>query len=370
MKPGLLIISHGSRDESWVTLVEEAIAQTDWPEGAAVVSSYLECVPEQDIQYGINTLEAQGVNHIGVIPLFVSAGSTHADEIAYALGAKPAPLCETDLEPFRVQARVYYGRPLDGGNVVPLQACASAMLGEGIEENGHTLSSSTSAHVEQCGDGSEVGSYLELSKESVRCYSNADVDSKGSQEDVLLQMVEERLRGLGVRPDSDAVLLVAHGSRYEPFASRWHASLRRLERKLVLHGACAGASHALLCCEDITEAVRRLQSVLTLGQDEIVWSGRAEQLTVPLDSFGGMDIFDGHDGGGRSCGEQTVERRVAVVPVFLSRGYFTSHVIPQRLGDVSAMYDGEALLPHSALNRWLQQEAVRLLAMMKGNVSQ
>lgn len=367
MKPGLLIISHGSRDESWVTLVEEAIAQTDWPEGAAVVSSYLECVPEQDIQYGINTLEAQGVNHIGVIPLFVSAGSTHADEIAYALGAKPAPLCETDLEPFRVQARVYYGRPLDGGNVVPLQACASSMQEEGFEENGSAVESSSSAHVEQSGDGSESSSYLGLSAQSDRSYSIADVDS---QEDVLLQMVKERLRGLGVRPDSDAVLLVAHGSRYEPFASRWHASLRRLERKLVLHGACAGASHALLCCEDITEAVRRLQSVLTLGQDEIVWSGRAEQLTVPLDSFGGMDIFDGHDGGGRSCGEQTVERRVAVVPVFLSRGYFTSHVIPQRLGDVSAMYDGEALLPHSALNRWLQQEAVRLLAMMKGNVSQ
>lgn len=151
MKPGLLIISHGSRDESWVTLVEEAIAQTDWPDGVAVVSSYLECVPEQDIQYGINTLEAQGVNHIGVIPLFVSAGSTHADEIAYALGAKPAPLCETDLEPFRVQARVYYGRPLDGGNVVPLQS-ASSMLGEGIEENGRAVESSFSAHVEQSGD--------------------------------------------------------------------------------------------------------------------------------------------------------------------------------------------------------------------------
>ncbi|MCM3293321.1 hypothetical protein M3661_24750 [Paenibacillus sp. MER 180] len=367
MKPGLLIISHGSRDESWVTLVEEAIAQTDWPDGVAVVSSYLECLPEQDIQYGINTLEAQGVNHIGVIPLFVSAGSTHADEIAYALGAKPAPLCETDLEPFRVQARVYYGRPLDGGNVVPLQACASSMLGEGIEENGRAVESSFSAHVEQSGDGSESGSYLGLSAQSDRSCSIADVDS---QEDVLLQMVEERLRGLGVRPDSDAVLLVAHGSRYEPFASRWHESLRRLERKLVLRGTCAGASHALLCCEDIAEAVSRLQSVLTLGQDEIVWSGRAEQLTVPLDSFGGMDVFDGHDGGGHSCGEQTVERRVAVVPVFLSRGYFTSHVIPQRLGDVSAMYDGEALLPHSALNRWLQQEAVRLLAMMKGNVSQ
>lgn len=364
MKPGLLIISHGSRDESWVTLVEEAIAQTDWPEGVAVVSSYLECVPEQDIQYGIDTLEAQGVNHIGVIPLFVSAGSTHADEIAYALGVKPAPLCETDLEPFRVQARLYYGRPLDGGNVVPLQACASSMLDEANEENGDAVVSSSSAHVEQSGDGSESGSYLGLLAQSDRSYSIADVDS---QEDVLLQMVEERLRGLGVRRDSDAALLVAHGSRYEPFASRWHASLRRLERKLVLRGSCAGASHCLLCCEDIAEAVRRLHGVLTLGQDEIVWSGRAEQLTVPLDSFGGMDVFDG---GVRSYGEQAVERRVAVVPVFLSRGYFTSHVIPQRLGDVSAMYDGEALLPHSALNRWLQQEAVRLLAIMNPDVSQ
>lgn len=356
MKPGLLIISHGSRDESWVTLVEEAIAQAQWPQGIVVASSYLECVPGRDIQHGIDTLEAQGVNHIGVIPLFVSAGSTHADEIAYALGVKPAPLCETDLEPFRVQARVYYGRPLDGGDVVPLA------------EGSIDRTSSSFACVEcaeQARGAITRSTNRKRNEEQMIGDSGLSVRSEG-QEELLLDMIEARLQTLGVRPHADAVLLVAHGSQYEPFTSRWHSSLRRLERRLVQRGACAGASHALLCCEDIAEAVQRLAHVLTSSQDEMGWGGRAEQLTVPLDSVGGIDAFRiGMD----ALGERIMERRVAVIPVFLSRGYFTSHVIPERLKDVSVLYDGEALLPHPALSKWLQQEAVRLLILMEARTS-
>ncbi|MBG9734962.1 sirohydrochlorin chelatase [Paenibacillus alvei] len=356
MKPGLLIISHGSRDESWVTLVEEAIAQAQWPQGVAVASSYLECVPGRDIQYGIDTLEAQGVNHIGVIPLFVSAGSTHADEIAYALGVKPAPLCETDLEPFQVQACVFYGRPLDGGDVVPLAEASIDRINSGVacvdcaEPSREATASST---------------YRKMNEEQWSDDSGLFVRSEG-QEELLLDMIEARLRGLGVLPHADAVLLVAHGSRYEPFTSRWHSSLRRLARRLVQRGACAGASHALLCCEDIADAVQRLSHVLTSSQNEMGWGGRAEQLAVPLDSVGGMDTLRI---GADALEERIMERRVAVVPVFLSRGYFTSHVIPERFKDVPVLYDGEALLPHPALSKWLQQEAVRLLRLMEARTS-
>lgn len=335
MRPGLLIISHGSRDESWVTLVEEAIVRAQWPQGVVVASSYLECVPGRDIQNGIDTLEAQGVNQIGVIPLFVSAGSTHADEIAYALGVKPAPLCETDLQPFQVQARVYYGRPLDGGDVVPLA------------------------------DGSIDHASREEQISGARGLP-VQLEGQEDREDLLLEMIETRLRGLSVRPHADAVLLVAHGSRYEPFTSRWHSSLRRLERRLVQRGACAAASHALLCCEDIAEAVQRLEHVLTSGHHEMGLGGRAEQLAVPLDSVGSIDALRN---GLVALGERNTERRVAVVPVFLSRGYFTSHVIPERLKDESVLYDGEALLPHPALSKWLQQEAVRLLKLMRSRTS-
>jgi sirohydrochlorin ferrochelatase len=113
MKPGVLIISHGSRDKVWVSIVDEAVEHLALGEELPVAVSFLELVEGRLIQDGINELEYAGVTDIIVIPLFVSSGSTHVDEIEYALGAKPAPERETDLAPFEVQANIHYGFPVD-----------------------------------------------------------------------------------------------------------------------------------------------------------------------------------------------------------------------------------------------------------------
>ncbi|WP_150274811.1 sirohydrochlorin chelatase [Paenibacillus tepidiphilus] len=113
MQPGVLIISHGSRDRTWVSMVEEAVAELSLAEELPVAVSFLELVEGRLIQDGIDELESQGVTDIIVIPLFVSSGSTHIDEIQYALGVKAAPELETDLAPFAVQARVHFGNPVD-----------------------------------------------------------------------------------------------------------------------------------------------------------------------------------------------------------------------------------------------------------------
>ncbi|WP_019913623.1 sirohydrochlorin chelatase [Paenibacillus sp. HW567] len=113
MKPGVLIISHGSRDKAWVSLVEEAVSHLLLGEELPVAVSFLELVEGRLIQDGIQSLEYAGVTDILVIPLFVSSGSTHVDEIEYALGAKPAPEKETELERFAVKAKVHFGYPVD-----------------------------------------------------------------------------------------------------------------------------------------------------------------------------------------------------------------------------------------------------------------
>ncbi|WP_211748092.1 CbiX/SirB N-terminal domain-containing protein [Paenibacillus sp. Marseille-Q4541] len=112
MKQGVLIISHGSRDSGWTALVDEAVGQLTFPFSTLVEASFLENVQGRGIQDGIDRLEAAGVTDILAIPLFVSAGSTHVDEIGYALGAKPSPEKETDLAPFRISARLHFGSPL------------------------------------------------------------------------------------------------------------------------------------------------------------------------------------------------------------------------------------------------------------------
>ncbi|WNQ12196.1 CbiX/SirB N-terminal domain-containing protein [Paenibacillus aurantius] len=112
-KYGLLVISHGSRSAEWVGLVDDAVAAVRMPEDVPVSSSFLEIVEGRLIQDGIDELERQGVTDLVVVPLFVSSGSTHIDEIAYALGVQPEPSLETDLEPFRIEARVHFASPID-----------------------------------------------------------------------------------------------------------------------------------------------------------------------------------------------------------------------------------------------------------------
>lgn len=112
-KYGALVISHGSRNEEWVRLVDEAVNEIRLPEGIPIQSCFLEIVEGRLIQDGIDQLEAQGVNQMIVVPLFISSGSTHMDEISYALGVIPEPNVETDLKPFRVDAEIHFCSPID-----------------------------------------------------------------------------------------------------------------------------------------------------------------------------------------------------------------------------------------------------------------
>jgi hypothetical protein len=43
----------------------------------------------------------------------VSSGSTHIDEISYALGVIPEPTLETDMERLEIKARIHFGTPID-----------------------------------------------------------------------------------------------------------------------------------------------------------------------------------------------------------------------------------------------------------------
>jgi sirohydrochlorin ferrochelatase len=115
VKPGLLVISHGSREAGWVALVDETVeaARRELSRHLPIEAAFLELVEGQLIQDGIDRLEATGVTHIFALPLFVSSGSTHVDEIGWALGAYPEPRTETDLAPYRIAVDLTYGKPME-----------------------------------------------------------------------------------------------------------------------------------------------------------------------------------------------------------------------------------------------------------------
>lgn len=253
---GILTIGHGSRSKEWVELVDRAVNDMQAPSGVPVYSSFLELVDGRLIQDGIDALEEQGVTDLLVIPLFLSSGSTHLDEIGYALGVANEPQLETDLAPFRRQARVHWGMPID--------ACPT-----------------------------------------------------------IARIVREHIRELSVDPANEAVLIVGHGSDKPGFHERWRDGLNRLAEQVRELGGYAAAEGAMLLPDEAPGVLER-------------W--RAER----------------------------PERAVIVAPFFLSGGYFTQQVVPQRLAGYEFRYNGRALLPHPLLARWLEESVASLREAAQG----
>jgi len=254
MKQGILVISHGSRLAEWVELVDQAVeaaASSKKLRDIPVYSSFLEIVDGRLIQDGIDALEQQGVTEMYVLPLFVSSGSTHIDEIGQAFGLPPVSTLESDLGTFRVKANVHVGMPIDDDPDI------AALLLSNISA---------------------------LSEDAAR----------------------------------EAVLLVAHGSKEMVFHERWQAGLSLMAERLRMLGGFAHAETAMLLPDQAAARLREMQ-------------------------------------------EERPEEVVIVVPLFLSKGYFTNQVIPARLSGLNYRYNGQAMLPHPAIERWLEKQMTNWL---------
>lgn len=261
-KPGILVISHGSRDNEWVRLVDEAVgtaASALTAGGVPVVSSFLEIVEGRLIQDGVDALLAAGVNELLVLPLFVSSGSTHVDDIMQAFGQPPVSAARAgELEPFRTGgARIHPGQPID--------------------------------------DDPEIA-------------------------DLLLANIAELTRDAG----REALLLIGHGSREAVFHGRYRQGMKRLAEQLVRQGGYARAQTAMLLPD---QAACRLSAMR----------------------------------------RKRPEEAVIVVPLFLSSGYFTSHVIPSRLAGLEYRYNGRSMLPHPFVAKWMERQMTDWLNRLEGN---
>ncbi|TVY03156.1 sirohydrochlorin chelatase [Cohnella terricola] len=182
MKPGLLVISHGSSDRGWVSLVDRTIETVRERMGDAlrIEAGFLELVDGRLIQDGIDRLIAEGVTDVLALPLFVSSGSTHVDEIGWALGAFQEPGTETDLERFRTSPmRVTYEKPM--------------------------------------GTDPEI-----------------------------IGIVAERLSEMSVDPSEEIVLLVGHGSSVDDFREKCEQELPIIAKKVAEKGKYAEGTTALL----------------------------------------------------------------------------------------------------------------------------
>lgn len=242
---GVLVISHGSREDDWVRLVDEAVAQAAVPEGVPIISSYLEIVEGRLIQDGIDQLEDSGVTDIIVVPLFASSGSVHIDEIRYALGVQAEPTLPTDLQRFRVNARVHWTAVMD-------------------------------------------------------------------DHPYIVEALLDKIRPLSEDPAQEVLIVVGHGSQEDGFYDAWRTVVERLAEKLRQQGGYRDAAAALLLPDETADVMRDLQ-------------------------------------------QRHPNSSVILVPFFVSEGYFTRVVIPKRFEEFTYRYNGETLLPHPIIGRWISE---------------
>ncbi|GAB7387725.1 hypothetical protein BSNK01_15620 [Bacillaceae bacterium] len=136
----------------------------------------------------------------------------------------------------------------------------------------------------------------------------------------VLELLTERLRELSRKPEEEVLFLVGHGAEEPGFHERWERMLqsvtRQLRRRLRFKGATYGTLHP-------DNVYRRAQAV-----------GRKNELVV--------------------C------------PLFLSEGYFTHVIVPQKLGSLSYRYDGRAYLPHPFVAKWVEDVVRGKVAELTG----
>ncbi|UTR11062.1 cobalamin biosynthesis protein CbiX [Evansella sp. LMS18] len=114
-KYGVLIIAHGSKSQGWEDQIKRTVdkVQCAYP----IVISYLE-FSVMTIERGIEELEEMGVTQIIIVPLFVSSGSSHIEEIKFALGISHAFSGRADIQPVKLQVPVIWREPMNAHPIV------------------------------------------------------------------------------------------------------------------------------------------------------------------------------------------------------------------------------------------------------------
>ncbi|MEO3946200.1 CbiX/SirB N-terminal domain-containing protein [Gorillibacterium sp. CAU 1737] len=211
---GVLIVSHGSRDSEWVRLVDTAVAGVPFPEGTPVSCCFLEQVEGRLIQDGVRELEAQGVTDLLVLPLFVSSGSSHVEEIAQAFGVRFVP--------------------------------------DSLEEE------EAEAEISAAADSS----YARERIPSLALRSRVHMGQPLEEDAILAQIIYAKIEEQQADPTKEALLLVAHGSSDPRLERRYRRMIRKLAARLQAMAGYGEAKTALLLpdSEEVRRKVDRLSS--------------------------------------------------------------------------------------------------------------
>ena len=270
-KPGLLVMSHGGSDE-WNAAVREAVSPL---RSFCPVEIAFGMAQRDALQGAVSRLETQGVGRVAVVRLFVSAESfRHQTE--YLLGLRSDP------------PRLFIDHSSHSG--VPLTDRDSVNLLPG-----------------------------EMAPSPVHRKAAIALNTEGLYDSELIgDIIAARVQNLSLSPESESVLVLAHGEGDDAINRRWIFKLNSLAAKIRRLGPF------------------RTVQVETLRED---WHDKRNRAEQRIRRF----VREGNRDGGQ----------VIVVP-FRVFGFGPYASVLQ---DLTYLSDGLALLPHSAVTEWIRQQA-------------
>ncbi len=275
---GVLVMAHGGAEE-WNTAIREAVAPLH--EYCPTVIAFGMAAPEA-LQEAVRKLESGGVTRIVVARLFVSGESFRA-QTEYFLGLRPEP-----PEYFLL----HHGHAMMGSGHGAERPRAENML---YPSKSHPI-------------------------DPIQAASSFALTNKGLYDSPLIgRIVAERVRGLSQRPESESVLVLAHGVGDDRLNSQWVERIKQISGEIRRIGAF----------RDIR--------VETLRED---WRDKRKIAEQRVRDF----VIQGSTSG-----------EVLVVP-FRVHGFGPYKSV---LADLDYRADGRGLLPHPYVTEWLIQEASR-----------
>ncbi|MDQ0256611.1 sirohydrochlorin ferrochelatase [Evansella vedderi] len=182
---------------------------------------------------------------------------------------------------------------------------------------------SGSTHLEEIKYSLGVTSHCRIETSLEKIHPAAEIIWCDAMDDhpLMIEILLERVKELSEEPAKEVVMLVAHGSEKPGFHHLWEFTLKQM-------------THAVKSRFPFHDVIYG-----TLHPDTV-----AEQAQL---------IVSAH-------------KKLLVVPVFLSEGYFTKKVIPQKLAGIDFQWSGRTFLPHPFVTKWVEERVRSALLRLEG----
>lgn len=159
---------------------------------------------------------------------------------------------------------------------------------------------------------------IERAPEGISVVLTPALDASQEIADVL----SERAAKLAESPAEQALFVIGHGPNGAEDYAGWMGNLRPISeevgRRVGFRDVKLGLVRDDAPAPVREEAVKRIREIITLQHE-----------------------LTGHD--------------VVVVPILVSKGYVSTHKLPADLEGLPVRYDGEGMLPHAAVSRWIER---------------